>query len=419
MSNATNASTPSDGTAAGRTASDPTTPDFRAMGAELEAGLSGLRRELHQIPELEFDLTRTQARLLQALDGLPLEIHTREGSSSIIAVLRGGRPGPTVLLRGDMDALPVAEQTDEPFKSTNGRMHACAHDLHMSGMVGAAELLSRVRDDLAGSVLFMFQPAEEIAGGAAEMLSHGLLDAAGDQPVVAWGIHEMPYPLGTVHVRAGAQMASNCQLTATFTGLGGHGSAPHTAIDPVPAVLDLGQQLQNLVTREFSVFDPVVCTTTQLRAGEAINVIHDTAHLGATVRAVSPEATEHFARRGVEVARSVAATHRCTVDAEFKVNCPTTMNDPVAAQVVLDIATRLFGAERVVEMKHPVMASEDFSYVLEKVRGAFLFMGALYPGVDPATAPQLHSPLARYDDAVLGDQAALLAALAWSGALPE
>ncbi len=395
------------------------TPDFRAMGASIQPELTALRRELHQIPELEFELSATSARLLSALDGLPLEIQTRPGSSAIIAILRGGRPGPTVLLRGDMDALPVTEQTDEPFKSTNGRMHACGHDLHMAAMVGAARLLSDVREQLAGSVLFMFQPAEETARGAAEMLEHGLLDAAGDQPVVAWGIHEMPYPGGTVHVRAGAQMASNCQLTATFTGLGGHGSAPHTAIDPVPAVLDLGQQLQNLVTREFSVFDPVVCTTTQLRAGEAINVIHDTAYLGATVRAVSPGATEKFARRGVELAKSIAAAHRCEIEVEFRVNCPTTMNDPVAAQVVLDTATGLFGNSRVVAMEHPVMASEDFSYVLQKVRGAFLFMGALYPGVDPATAPQLHSPLARYDDAVLGDQAALLAALAWTGALPD
>lgn len=396
-----------------------TNPDFRAMGAALRDELIALRRELHQVPEVGFELPKTQQRVLSALKGLPLEIHELDGASGFWALLRGGRPGPTVLVRGDMDALPVREQSGEEFASTNGAMHACGHDLHMSGLVGAVKILAQLREQIAGTVLFMFQPSEETAGGARVMLEQGILDATGERPAVAWGLHEMPYPAGTVHISRGAQMASNCQLTATFTGAGGHGSAPHTAIDPVPAVLDLGQQLQTLVTREFSVFDPVVCTVTQLRAGEAINVIHDTAYLGATFRAVSREATEHFARRGVEIAESIAATHRCTVDAQFAVKCPTTINDPVAAQVALDTATALFGPERVVDMDHPVMASEDFSYVLEQVPGAFFFFGALPAGLDPATAPQLHSPLARYDDGVLGDQAALLAAVVLSGALPD
>ncbi|SER71175.1 hippurate hydrolase [Propionibacterium cyclohexanicum] len=392
------------------------TPDFVAMGAALSSELIALRRELHQIPELAFELPRTQARLLAALKGLPLEIHPLDGVSGFWATLRGGRPGPTVLLRADMDALPVTEQSGESFASSNGAMHACGHDLHMSGMVGAVKILSQLREQIAGTVLFMFQPNEETPAGARLMLEQGLLDATGERPVVAWGLHEMPYPAGTVHISQGAQMASNCQFTATFTGSGGHGSAPHAAIDPVPAVLDLGQQLQNLVTREFSVFDPVVCTVTQLRAGEAINVIHDTASLGATVRAVSREATERFARRSVELARAVAAAHRCEVEAGFRVNCPTTINDPRAARIAAATAQELFGAERVVGMEHPVMASEDFSYVLEQVPGAFFFFGALPEGVDPAGAPQLHSPLARYNDAVLGDQAALLAALAFKGA---
>ncbi len=397
---------------------DQKSPDFRAMGAALSDELVALRRDLHQIPEIGFDLPRTQRRVLAALDGLPLEIHRLDGSSGFWATMRGGRPGPTVLVRADMDALPVRERSGEEFAATNGAMHACGHDLHMSGLVGAVKILATLRDEIAGTVLFMFQPAEETASGARAMLEQGLLDATGELPAVAWGLHEVPLPAGTVHISRGAQMASNCQLTATFTGAGGHGSAPHAAIDPVPAVLDLGQQLQTLVTREFNVFDPVVCTVTQLRAGEAINVIHDSAHLGATFRAVSREATEHFARRGVEIAQSIATTHRCQVDARFAVNCPTTINDPLAAQVALDTASQLFGVQRVVDMEHPVMASEDFSYVLEKIPGAFFFFGALPADVDPKTAPQLHSPLARYDDGVLGDQAAMLAALAFSGALP-
>ncbi|RLP09644.1 M20 metallopeptidase family protein [Propionibacterium australiense] len=395
-----------------------TTPDFRAMGASLSDQLGSLRRELHQIPELGFDLPRTKARLLREFAGMPVEIHEFDGWSAFVVIVRGGRPGPVVLVRGDMDALPVREDSGEDFAATTDTMHACGHDMHMAALVGAVKMIAYHRADLAGSVMFMFQPAEETARGARRMLDEGLLDCAGERPVVAWGVHEMPYPAGTVHVRAGAQMASNCQLVATFHGRGGHGSAPHTAIDPVPAVLDLGQQLQMLVTREFSVFDPVVCTVTQLGAGKMYNVIHDQASLGATIRAVSKDTTDRFGARATQIAELVGQIHRCEVDMSFRVNCPATVNDPRAARVALDTARALFGPERVVEMSQPVMASEDFSYVLEEVPGAFLFMGALPDGADPAGAPQLHSPQARYNSGVLGDQAALLSALAWTGELP-
>lgn len=397
----------------------PATPDFRAMGAGLAEHLGALRRELHQIPELGFDLPLTKARLLREFTGMPVEIHEFDGWSAFVVIVRGERPGPTVLVRGDMDALPVEENSGEDFASTNGAMHACGHDLHMSALVGAVKLIAYQRAELAGTVVFMFQPAEETARGARRMLDEGLLEISGERPAVAWGVHEMPYPAGTVSVRVGAQMASNCQLVATFKGRGGHGSAPHTAVDPVPAVLDLGQQLQMLVTREFSVFDPVVCTVTQLGAGKMYNVIHDQASLGATVRAVSKETTDRFGRRSVEIAELVGQIHRCEVDAKFRVNCPTTINDPRAAHLALATARELFGDERVVEMDQPVMASEDFSYVLDEVPGAFLFMGALPDGVDPEGAPQLHSAQARFNDTVLGDQAALLASLAWAGELPQ
>ncbi|WP_316670865.1 M20 family metallopeptidase [uncultured Propionibacterium sp.] len=395
-----------------------TTPDFRAMGVGLADHLGALRRELHQIPELGFDLPLTKARLLAELTGMPVEIHEFDGWSAFVVVVRGGRPGPVVLVRGDMDALPVVEDSGEDFASTNGAMHACGHDMHMSALVGAVKMIADQRAGLSGSVMFMFQPAEETARGAKRMLDEGLLGIAGERPAVAWGVHEVPAPAGTVHVRAGAQMASNCQLLVTFRGRGGHGSAPDTAIDPVPAVLDLGQQLQMLVTREFSVFDPVVCTVTRLDAGKMYNVIHDRAGLGATIRAISKDTTDRFGGRAVEIAELVGRIHRCGVEAEFHVNCPTTLNDPRAARVALEVARGLFGDDRVIEMDRPVMASEDFSHVLEQVPGAFLFMGALPDGVDPDGAPQLHSPQARYDSGVLGDQAALLAALAWTGELP-
>ena len=379
------------------------------------------RHDLHRHPETAYEETRTAAKIAALLHDFGLdEIHTGLAQTGVVGVLHGNRPGKTLGLRADMDALDIHEANTFAHRSqTAGKMHACGHDMHMSALVGAVKMIAEQRAGLAGSVMFMFQPAEETARGARRMLDEGLLEVAGERPVVAWGIHEMPYPAGTVHVRVGAQMASNCQLVATFKGRGGHGSAPHTAIDPVPAVLDLGQELQTLVTREFSVFDPVVCTVTQLGAGKMYNVTHDQASLGATIRAVSKGTTDRFGSRAVEIAELIGRIHRCETDARFRVNCPTTLNDPRAARVALDTARGLFGADRVVEMEQPVMASEDFSYVLEEVPGAFLFMGALPDGVDPDGAPQPHSPLARYNTGVLGDQAALLAALAWSGELPR
>lgn len=389
-------------------------PDFRAAGARIQPHLVALRRQLHQIPELMLDLPLTQAAVLAALADLPLEISTGKQLSSITAVLRGGKPGPAVLLRGDMDALPVVEQTGYDFAATTGNMHACGHDLHMAGLVGAARLLSEVRDELAGSVVFMFQPGEEGAGGAKIMVEEGVLDAAGERVVAAYGIHVMPAEHGAFYTRGGPLMAGSNQLHVRVVGVGGHGSSPDRAVDPIPALLEIGTAIQVMVTREFSVFDPIVCTITQLRGGEAINVIGEDAFLGATVRTLSETATERFGRRVRELAESIAAAHRCRAEVEWQVCYPVTVNDEAEAQFVLDTLGATFGAERVNELPAPWMGSEDFSFVLNEVPGTYLFLGTVEPGQDPESVPNNHSPFARFDDSVLGDQAAALATLAWS-----
>ena len=379
----------------------------------LHPELVALRRTLHANPEVGTHLPWTQQQVLRALEGLGLEISTGEALTSVTAVLRGAKPGPTVLLRGDMDGLPVVEQTGLEYASTNGAMHACGHDLHTAALVGATRLLSARRADLPGTVVFMFQPGEEGPGGAAPMLAEGLLDVAGQRPVAAYGLHVAPGPGGRFAYRPGTAMAGASNLSVTFHGRGGHGSQPHTAQDPVPALLEFGTALQTMVTRRFSVFDPVVASITTLSAGEARNVIPSAARLGASVRILSHENAELFPRAVRELAEGIAAAHGVHTDVEWEVLYPVTVNDDAEAALTGEVLTAMFGGDRVSRMPNPPMGSEDFSFVLDEVPGCFFFFACGPETVDPATAGANHSPTVLFDDALLGDQAAALAGVAW------
>lgn len=386
---------------------------FATDAAALLPDLVALRRDLHREPEIGLDCPRTQRRILDALEGLDLEITTGTGCTSVTAVLRGGRPGPAVLLRGDLDALPITERTGLDFAAANGAMHACGHDLHVAGLVGAARLLAARRDELPGSVVFMFQPGEEGQGGARVMIDEGVLDAAGTRVVAAYGVHVATGAYGVFTTRPGPLMAGSNELEVVVHGRGGHGSQPHTSLDPVPALLEIGQALQTMVTRRFSVFDPVVLTVTQLAAGEARNVIPAQASLGATVRALSEASLATLDAETSRLAHGIAAAHGCTADVVFRVDYPVTVNDPAEAEATLDVLAEVFGADRAVRSPDPLMGSEDFSYVLNQVPGCFVFLGSTPSDLDWQTAPWNHSPLVVFDDAVLGDQAAALAELAW------
>jgi amidohydrolase len=317
-----------------------------------------------------------------------------------------------VLLRGDMDALPVEEQTGLDFASTNGNMHACGHDLHVAGLVGAARLLHARRDELAGDVLFMFQPGEEGQAGARVMIEEGLLDASGSHPVAAFGIHVVPGPRGVFATRPGTLMAGANHITIDVHGEGGHGSEPHRAHDPVPAVAEIVTALSVMVTRRFSVFDPVVVSVTKLSAGTAFNIIPDTASLGATVRTLSRESLAVLQQEIPRLASSIAEAHGCRADVDFEVVYPVTVNDPDRTAETVERLSELFGPSRVVQLADPLMGSEDFSFVLERVPGTFVFLSATPAEIDHATAAGNHSPRVMFDDALLADQAAALAHLA-------
>jgi hippurate hydrolase len=381
----------------------------------IQADLVQLRRALHREPEIGSDLPLTQARLLAALEKQPLELTTGASLSSVTAVLRGGRPGPAVLLRSDMDALPVNELTKEPFASQiDGAMHACGHDLHMAILVGVARLLSARRDELPGSVVFMFQPAEEGPGGAEPMIREGVLDAAGSRVVAAYGLHvsSAHERYGVFSGRRGALMSASDQVRVTVLGRGGHGSRPHRAKDPIPAACEMVTALSTRVTRAHDIFDPVVVTVGSFHAGTAENIIPASAHFDATVRSFSPEARAKVRQGITELLTGIAHAHGLDVEIDHHDGYPVTVNDDTEADFVAATITDLYGAQRYRWMPHPEPGSEDFSFVLAAVPGAFVFLGACPPDLDPATAPTNHAPQARFDDGVLADGAALLAELA-------
>lgn len=393
------------------------TIDFTTEALSLTTELRDLRRELHRNPELGLELPYTQKMILDALEGLPLEITTGQGLNSVVAVLRGGKPGPTILLRGDMDALPVEEATGLDYASTNGNMHACGHDLHVTGLVGAAKLLSAHQAELAGTVAFMFQPGEEGQGGAKIMLEEGMFESIGATPDAAYAIHVAPGVPGTFVSRPGTVMAGANTLHVTMHGKGGHSSRPEDSTDPIRPLMEFGQALYSMITGSFSVFDPIVAEVTQLEAGNAVNIIPATAKLGASVRTLSAESTTKFPVLATQLAQSIAAAHGCTAKVVWNEQYPVTINDAQETEFVAATLKDTFGAERYVQAPNPVMGSEDFSFVLNEVPGAFLFFFVSPEGVDPATAATNHSPEVLFDDAHLPDQAAALATLAWARSL--
>jgi amidohydrolase len=389
--------------------------EIRDETAAISADLIELRRSIHAEPEIGLDLPRTQRKVLDALAGLPLEISTGTGLTSVTAVLRGGRPGKTVLLRGDMDALPVTEKTGLPYASRiDGAMHACGHDLHTAMLAGAARVLSGRQAELAGNVIFMFQPGEEGPGGARIMVAEGVLDAAGERPVAAYAMHVISslLPPGMFGGRPGPIMAAADTFHVTVHGRGGHGSQPHSAADPVPAACEIVLALQTMVTRRFDVFDPVVVTVGTFHAGTADNVISDEAHFVATVRTFSPQARAAFQEAAPRLARDIATAHGMTATADFVEGYPVTVNDAAEQAFAEQTIADVLGEGTFITAPHPATGAEDFSYVLAEVPGSFVFLGSCPAGTDPGTAPFNHSAEAAFDDAVLADGTALYAELA-------
>lgn len=381
---------------------------------ELAPRITALRRAIHAEPELGLETPLTLAKVRAELADLPLE--WREGTSctGAVATLRGVRPGPAVLLRGDMDALPMEEATELDFASAiPGRMHACGHDTHTAMLAGAARLMAAHQGELAGEVRFMFQPGEEGYHGARYMIEDGLLGGE-DRPLpdAAFALHIMPnYRHGVLASRDGALLAAADMLEIAVEGRGGHASMPHQTRDPVPVACEIVGAIQALVTRRFPAAEAMVVTVTQLDAGSAHNVIPDRALLKGTIRTLSPERRAEIRAALQRLVTGIAEAHECRAEVTITDGFPPTINDPRAVTLAQAVANELPGGsfER---LPHPIMGAEDFSYVLEKVPGAMAFLGVATEGSDWTTCCGIHSSRMIVDETALPRGAAILAGCA-------
>ncbi|MGB7410894.1 MAG: M20 family metallopeptidase [Sphingopyxis granuli] len=370
-----------------------------------------LRRAIHREPELGLHNPKTLAKIKDALAGLPLELREGPSTTGLVAILRGPANGRTILLRGDMDALPLVEDTGLDFTSeTSGAMHACGHDTHVAMLVGAAKLLCAARERLAGTVMFMFQPGEEGHHGARFMLEDGLLDPL---PDAAFALHIMPNaPHGVFAGRAGPLLASSDVLRITVTGAGGHASMPQDAVDPIPVACEIVTAIQTMVTRRVSVFDPAVVTVAKIAAGTTYNIIPETAEMLGTIRTLSPHCRAMVAKELKRLAPAIAEAHGCTAEVDIEEGFPVTICDSRAVAFGQSVVESTFGEAAWLTMDNPVMGAEDFSYVLEKVPGAMFWLGASEAGSDWRSCCGLHSNRMMLDEKVMARGAALHAALA-------
>lgn len=388
-------------------------PGLLDSAAALQPRTVALRRAVHREPEQGLSLPKTQAAVQKALSDLPITIHTGKAVSSVVGVLEGDRDGPTVLLRADMDALPLTEESGVPFSSQiDGTMHACGHDTHLAMLVSAATLLADHRSELAGRVLFMFQPGEEGYHGARHMIDEGLFEVAG-APDRALALHvTSTLDTGVVQTRPGPIMASSDILRVAVTGRGGHASAPHNAVDPIPAAAAMVGALQTMVTRTLTVFDPAVVTVSRITAGTTSNIIPEHAALEGTIRALSEATRDRVHEEVRRVCVHVAAAHGCTAEVDIEHGYPVTVNDGEVAGEVIDLARELLGEPYSEPMPDPMMGAEDFSYVLARVPGAMIFLGACPPGVESDQAPANHSNRVVFDESAMAHGVAMYTAFA-------
>ncbi|SFF92513.1 hippurate hydrolase [Novosphingobium sp. CF614] len=389
-----------------------------AQASRLSDRIVSLRRSIHAEPEIGLHTPRTRDKIRAALAHLPLEWREGPSTTGLVATLKGGGgEGRSVLLRGDMDALPMPEETGLDFASTiPGVMHACGHDAHVAMLAGAAEILAEQAGTLKGEVRFMFQPGEEGYHGARFMLEDGLLggeDFDLPLPDAAFALHVMPNaPHGLVGGRAGPLLAAADQLQITVTGRGGHASMPHDALDPVPIACEIVTALQTMVARRFNVFDPVVVTISKIDSGTAHNVIADRATMLGTMRTLSATNRARLKDEIPLLAAGIAGAHGLVAEVNILEGFPVTLCDGGAVDFGERVAHAMFGPQAFLRLENPIMGAEDFAYVLEKVPGAMFFLGVSHQGDDWRHCCGIHSTRMMVDETVMPQGAAYLAGLA-------
>jgi len=349
------------------------------------------RRDLHEHPELGFEEHRTAGIVADRLRALGMEVHDGIGRTGVVGVLRGTRPGRTIMLRADMDALPIEEENDVPYRSREPeRMHACGHDGHVAMLLGAARIVTARRDELAGTVCFVFQPAEEGKGGAKAMVADGVLERFGIER--AYGLHlASAHPAGQVGVREGAFYASSDSIEITIEGKGGHGASPHLSVDPVYTAAEFVVAVQQVVSRNVDPIEPAVVTIGAIHGGTTHNVIPSRVRLLGTVRAFDAGVRATMAERIERVLRGVCESTGATYAFEYLWRYPVTTNDAVQTRYVRALAQRVVGPEGVADVPK-LMGAEDFSFFAERVPACFFTIGS--NGGERSAFPHHH---ARFD----------------------
>lgn len=383
-------------------------PYLRHSLSERVGEFIALRREIHAHPELAFQEHRTAALVARKLTDWGYEVATGLGSTGVVGTLRRGRGSRRLGIRADMDALPITEATGHAWSSqTPGVMHACGHDGHTATLLAAARHLAE-HGDFDGTLHLIFQPAEEGAAGAVRMIDDGLFERFPCDTLFA--LHNMPgSPTGHFTFRAGATMASSDNVTITLQGIGGHGAMPHTTADPLVAASSIVMALQTVVSRNVDPLHTAVVTVGALQAGQANNVIPDQATLKLSVRALDPEVRSLLKQRIHELVTQQAASYRVRADIDWQDGYAVLINDSACTTLAVELATRLFGAERVTPQGAPITASEDFAFMLQRVPGCYFFVGNGAAGTPGAC--MVHNPGYDFNDDIIADGAAFWSAL--------
>jgi amidohydrolase len=368
--------------------------------------LIALRRDLHAYPELSFEEHRTAQMIADRLNALGCQVRTGVGGTGVVGLLKGGRQGKTVGLRADIDALPIVEMNDTPYRSqSDGVMHACGHDGHVAGLLGAAEALSAVRDTLSGDVLLIFQPAEERAGGARPMIDAGAL--RDPRPDAMFGVHIWNnLPAGAIGVKAGPIFAAADEVEITVKAPGGHGAMPHQTVDPIVVSAQIIQALQTLVARETSPFDSTVVSICSVHGGSAFNIIPPEVRLLGTVRTFDEEIQARLKRRIEELVAGITQSAGAGYAFRYDAPCPPVINDADLAEFIRGVAVDEFGETRVVTPL-PTTGGDDMSFFLKEVPGVYFFVGGA--NADRGLSFPHHNARFDFDEVAITTTARILA----------
>ena len=363
------------------------------------AELVNIRRHLHENPELGFEEVATAQYIADYLAGLGLEVTSQVAKTGVVALLRGARPGKTVAIRADMDALPIQELNEVPYKSKHpGKMHACGHDAHVAAAIGAARILWELRDQINGNVKFIFQPAEEAPGGAEPMIAAGVLENPAVDAIIGghvWGSLES----GIIEVMSGPTMASSDIIRLKIIGKGGHAAQPHTTIDPIVIASEIVGALQKIVSRQTDPFEAVVISICSFHAGEVFNVIPHSAYLEGAVRTLNNELRQELPHKIEKIIRGITEPYGATYELDYYLGYPVTVNDPGVTETVRKAAVSVLGADKVRVAARASMGGEDYAYFLNKVPGTYIRIGTRNP--EKGICQEMHHPRFDIDEAVL------------------